>query len=54
MPSSVRLVPAATLLFSLAAPAAAQPVADFYKGKNVTVVVSTSTGGGYDAPWRAG
>lgn len=35
------------------APAAAQSVADFYKGKTVTIVVSTSTGGGYDAMARA-
>jgi tripartite-type tricarboxylate transporter receptor subunit TctC len=34
-------------------PAAAQSVADFYRGKTVTVVVSTSTGGGYDAMARA-
>jgi tripartite-type tricarboxylate transporter receptor subunit TctC len=27
----------------------AQSVADFYKGKTVTIVVSTGTGGGYDA-----
>ena len=30
------------------ASAAAQPVADFFKGKTVTIVVSTGTGGGYD------
>ena len=36
-----------------ATPAGAQPVADFYKGKTVTIVVSTSTGGGYDAMARA-
>src|SRR5262249_56917030 len=35
-------------------PAAAQSVADFYRGKTVTIVVSTSTGGGYDAMARAG
>jgi len=34
-------------------PAAAQSVADFYRGKTVTIVVSTSTGGGYDAMARA-
>jgi tripartite-type tricarboxylate transporter receptor subunit TctC len=42
----------ATLAF-WAAPAAAQSVADFYRGKTVTIVVSTSTGGGYDAMARA-
>src|SRR5687768_15349175 len=31
------------------ATATAQPAADFYRGKTVTIVVSTSTGGGYDA-----
>jgi tripartite-type tricarboxylate transporter receptor subunit TctC len=34
-------------------PAQAQPVADFYKGRTVTIVVSTSSGGGYDAMARA-
>jgi tripartite-type tricarboxylate transporter receptor subunit TctC len=29
-------------------PAAAQPVAEFYKGKTVSLIVSSSTGGGYD------
>jgi tripartite-type tricarboxylate transporter receptor subunit TctC len=36
-----------------ALPAHAQSVADFYKGKTVTILVSTSTGGGYDAMARA-
>jgi tripartite-type tricarboxylate transporter receptor subunit TctC len=31
----------------------AQPVADFYKGKSVTLVVSSSPGGGYDIMSRA-
>src|SRR5438309_11287162 len=31
----------------------AQAQTDFYRGKTVTVVVSTSTGGGYDAIARA-
>jgi hypothetical protein len=31
------------------ASAPAQSVADFYKGKTITIVVSTGTGGGYDA-----
>lgn len=34
-------------------PAHAAPVADFYKGATVTMVVSTSTGGGYDTLARA-
>src|SRR6187549_3978804 len=29
-------------------PATAQDVAEFYKGKNVTMVVGTPAGGGYD------
>jgi tripartite-type tricarboxylate transporter receptor subunit TctC len=38
---------------SLAFPAQAQPVADFYKGKSISLIVSTGTGGGYDAMARA-
>ena len=33
----------------VASPASAQPVADFYKGKTVTLIVSSAPGGGYDA-----
>lgn len=33
-------------------PAHAQPVADFYKGKQITVVVGSSPGGGYDLQAR--
>lgn len=36
-----------------AAPARADPVADFYKGATVGMVVSTSAGGGYDTLARA-
>ncbi len=32
---------------------AADPLADFYRGKTVTLVVSSSTGGGYDTTARA-
>jgi tripartite-type tricarboxylate transporter receptor subunit TctC len=41
---------AASLLLrpSTAAPATADPIADFYRGKNVSFVVGSSTGGGYD------
>jgi tripartite-type tricarboxylate transporter receptor subunit TctC len=35
------------------APARADPVADFYKGKTVSLIVSTSVGGGYDVLGRA-
>ncbi|MFN3889326.1 MAG: Bug family tripartite tricarboxylate transporter substrate binding protein [Beijerinckiaceae bacterium] len=38
----------ATLAGALPAPAAAQDVASFYKGKQVTIVVGSSAGGGYD------
>ncbi len=54
-----RLIPilplASTLLLSplIAAPAAADPIADFYKGKTVSFVVGSSTGGGYDTMARA-
>ena len=44
--ASMLLLPFLPLL--LAAPAAADPVADFYKGKNISFVVGTSSGGGYD------
>ena len=53
MPTTARLLPALIALLGLGAPAQAQSVADFYKGKNVSIVVSTSTGGGYDAMARA-
>ena len=41
---------AALALFST--PSAAQSVADFYKGKQVTIIVGSSPGGGYDAQGR--
>src|SRR5215813_8195364 len=31
------------------APAAADPVADFYRGQTISLVVGANTGGGYDA-----
>jgi tripartite-type tricarboxylate transporter receptor subunit TctC len=33
----------------LASPSPAQPVAEFYRGKTVTLIVSSAPGGGYDA-----
>jgi tripartite-type tricarboxylate transporter receptor subunit TctC len=33
----------------IAAPASAQPVAEFYKGRTVALIVSSAPGGGYDA-----
>jgi tripartite-type tricarboxylate transporter receptor subunit TctC len=47
------LWPAVALSAALAAaPGHADAVADFYKGKSVTLVVSSSSGGGYDALGR--
>jgi tripartite-type tricarboxylate transporter receptor subunit TctC len=39
--------------FSLAAPALADPVADFYRGKTVTIFAGTTAGGTYDLYARA-
>lgn len=39
---------AALMLAAAMAPATADPVADFYKGKQITIVVAVSPGGGYD------
>jgi tripartite-type tricarboxylate transporter receptor subunit TctC len=50
MPRTLALIAALALS---GAPAQAQSVADFYRGKTVTIVVSTSTGGGYDTMARA-
>ncbi len=44
---------ALALIASCAVPARADPVADFYKGAVISMVVSTSAGGGYDALARA-
>lgn len=49
----IRWISTLALLCSTVAPASAQSVADFYRGKTVTIVVSTSSGGGYDALARA-
>ncbi|MDP4593358.1 MAG: hypothetical protein NWT00_02185, partial [Beijerinckiaceae bacterium] len=40
------------LLATLVLPAAADPVADFYKGKKITMVVGYGAGGGYDTTAR--
>ena len=42
---------AATMLW-IAAPASAQSVADFYQGKQITLIVGAASGGGYDAQAR--
>src|SRR5262245_55708206 len=44
------LITVAALTASTSAPA--QPVADFYRGKTIDVLISSSTGGGYDAYTR--
>ncbi len=48
-----RWIAAAAALCFTASCASAQSVADFYRGKTVTIVVSTSSGGGYDALARS-
>src|SRR3954462_6834359 len=45
----LRLVLAALLMPLLAAPAAAQSVADFYRGKTVSFLIGYPPGNGYDA-----
>jgi tripartite-type tricarboxylate transporter receptor subunit TctC len=50
-PGSRRLIAALALLLGCT-PAAAQGVADFYRGKEVRLIVSASTGGGYDTYGR--
>src|SRR3954447_5280216 len=42
---SVLLLPVA---IAAAKPAAADPVADFYRGQTITLLVGANTGGGYD------
>jgi len=44
----VALIAALAAPFAAPAAAAADPVAEFYSGRTVTLIVSTSTGGGYD------
>lgn len=51
MKSAKLLVPAlglATVVALTPAPAAAETVADFYKGKQVKMIIRTASGGGYD------
>jgi tripartite-type tricarboxylate transporter receptor subunit TctC len=48
-----RLLPAfAFMLAALAAPAHADPVEDFYKGRTITVLIGYSPGGSYDSAGR--
>src|SRR5690349_24649435 len=37
------------LVVTATTPALAQPVADFYRGQTISLLVGASTGGGYDA-----
>ena len=43
----------AGVAFAMSRPAAAQSPAEFYAGRNVTIVVSSAPGGGYDAMSRS-
>jgi len=45
---STIVAPIVALLVLFAAPAKADPIADFYTGRTVTLIVSTSAAGGYD------
>jgi tripartite-type tricarboxylate transporter receptor subunit TctC len=49
---SVVSIIASALMFGLLS-ARAQPVADFYRGKTITIVVGSDSGGGYDLNARA-
>src|ERR1700704_1534506 len=52
--SSRELIAALLLMAGLATPPArADAIADFYKGKTVSLTVGSSTGGGYDTMTRA-
>ena len=42
----------ALTLAALASPAKADPVEDFYKGRNITVLIGYSPGGSYDSAGR--
>lgn len=46
--SAARLALALSLLFAFSPRAAADPVADFYKGKTLRIVIGYAPGGGYD------
>src|SRR6185436_12503476 len=39
---------ALVLIADFVAPARAQPVADFYRGKSITMLIGYTSGGGYD------
>jgi tripartite-type tricarboxylate transporter receptor subunit TctC len=47
-PACVSLLAPVAMIATLSAPAAAQSVADFYKGKTITLLMGTGPGGSYD------
>ena len=49
---SLRLLSYLVATFCIATPAMAQSVADFYRGKQVLLIVGAASGGGYDAQGR--
>ena len=51
--SAWTVLPASLALSLLVLPASAQTVADFYKGKTITLIIGGSEGGGYDTMARA-
>src|SRR5258705_13647701 len=54
MPCGIRARTMAALLAALTwtAGAAAEPVADFYKGKTINLIIASGEGGGYDISGR--
>jgi len=44
--------PLATILVGVSPPASAEAVADFYKGKRISLLVGSDAGGGYDVSAR--
>src|SRR4051812_34039486 len=53
MSSAIRLLAIVPPLLAACAPASAQSPADFYRGRQVNLIVAASTGGGYDTYGRA-
>jgi tripartite-type tricarboxylate transporter receptor subunit TctC len=52
METTMKIIPLAAAALLLAAPAQAQSVADFYKGKTVRLIVGIAVGSGYDVNAR--
>jgi tripartite-type tricarboxylate transporter receptor subunit TctC len=53
LPSAGRLIAALSLTLAVNSAAFAESAADFYRGKQVILIVAASTGGGYDTYGRA-